>query len=137
LRAGLVFFVLLLGIISACSPAQPEQPATRRQWRGPVPLVSSEGLEQYARREIAQTVAFPRCIFIGTTPFRFAAVDAQPTGAPVPAGLQDTGYGLDRWRLLARPGLLAEQDTIFVSVRGSTGILGRYERLASAEAEGC
>jgi hypothetical protein len=95
---------------------------------GPSATVSSEGLTAYERREIAQRVTFPTCITAGGSTFRFAEVQTLPTGAPVPIGLFDTGYGLDRWRLLARAGLLEEQPELFVSARGSTGILARYPR---------
>jgi hypothetical protein len=125
--------LLLAAALAACSPSAPEESPARRAWRGPSPLVSSEGLTTYERREIAQRVTFPTCIFVGATSYRFAEVETLPTGAPVPVGLLDTGYGLGRWRLLARAGLLEEQEQIYVSVRGSTGILGRYDRLSAAD----
>jgi hypothetical protein len=128
-----ILCLYLAGVIVACSPSAPEESPARRAWKGPNPLVSSEGLTTYERREIAQNVVFPSCLSIGATAYRFGGVEMLPTGAPVPAGLSDTGYGLDRWRLLARGGSLEEEQEVFVSVRGSTGILGRYPRLPQGE----
>lgn len=132
-RLCAVLVLCVAGTLAACSPSAPKESAARRSWKGPAPLVSSQGITTYERREIAQSVSFPTCLIIGATNYRFADVEMLPTGAPVPAGLSDTGYGLDRWRLLARGGGLEAEDEVFVSVRGSTGILGRYPRLAQGE----
>lgn len=124
---------LLLALIVACSPALPAQSPAHRIWQGPTQAVSSVGLTFYERRELAQRVAFPTCITVSHVFFRFAEVQALPSGAPVPPGLLDTGYGRERWRLLAPAGALEEHAELFVSVRGSTGILGRYPRLPAGQ----
>jgi hypothetical protein len=127
MRVPVLLAVLAL-TVAACSPSTPAEDTGRRAWRGPAGNVSSAGITTYERREIAQKVSFPTCLTVDNASFRFAEVRPLPTGDPVPAGLLDTGYGLDRWRLLAAAGALAEQDTVFVSVRGSTGVLGVYPR---------
>ena len=98
-------------------------------WRGPTETVASQGITVYDRREIAQKVNFPTCITVGATAFRLERVRPVFSGDPVRASLLDTGYGLDRWRLLAPAGALDEQPMLFVTVAGSTGIMGEYPRL--------
>jgi hypothetical protein len=121
--------LLAAAVLAACSPSAPKQSAARRIWQGPTDTVASQGITTHERREIAQRVSFPTCITAGAATFRLEEIQSLPTGDPVPAGLLDTGHSLDRWRLLAPAGALDEQQAVFVSVRGSTGILGRYPRL--------
>lgn len=133
----LIAVVAAIGVMAALTgcgaPNTPVPSPERRVWRGPGELVASSGIVTVERREIAQKVAFPACIEIDGAPFRYERVRNEPTGAPVPTGLFDTGYGFDRWRLLARAGALTEQNDVYVTVRGSTGITGRYLRLPAGE----
>lgn len=78
----------------------------------------------YDRRELAQRVPLPSCLFVGDIAFRYQGVLR-----PEPPGLLPTGYALGRWRLLSPAGALAEQSRLFVTVLGSTGIAGEYVRL--------
>lgn len=103
----------------------------RRVWRGPDERVASRGVTVFDRREIAQKVNFPTCITAGSASFSVGQIDPLPSGDPVPPGLFDTGYGLDRWRLLAPAGALEDQRELFVTALGSTGILARYPRTTS------
>ncbi len=123
---------LLAGVLAACGSAgEPRPSADRRAWSGPSDTVASRGITTYDRREIAQKVDFPACITAGPSTFKFSGVRNVAAGAPAPAAVFDTGYGLDRWRLLAPSGALDAQAVVFVTVRGSTGIIGEYPRLAA------
>lgn len=119
---------MVLGLPAACGETPPRTPEERRAWQGPDNRVSSEGVVTYDRREIAQRVEIPACIFVQETRYGYSEVlGLEATQRLLPA-LFDTMYRLDRWRLQARPGALTEQSELFVTVLGSTGILGRYSR---------
>ena len=134
-RPGIVFpgvlLVLLAGLILSCGGGrEPETPAGRRVWAGPGETVASSGVTVYDRREIAQKVPLPVCLEVDTRRYRFARVEVLPVSAAgVPPGLFDTGYRLDRWRLWSPPGAVGDQDTLSVTVRGSSGIIAVYERV--------
>ncbi len=121
-----LLIVLLASLILAgCgAPGPPEPDASRRTWQGPGQAVASEGITIYDRRELAQRVPLPTCLFVGDVAFRYNGVLR-----PEPPGLLPTGYALDRWRLFSPAGSLAEQPRLFVTVLGSTGIAGEYVRL--------
>ncbi|MFN8557271.1 MAG: hypothetical protein U0531_07955 [Dehalococcoidia bacterium] len=128
--------LLFAALQAACgAPDAPRPSADVQTWRGPRVDVTSRGLITYDRREIAQKVTFPACIMVGAAAFRYRGVRPLASGAPVPPGLYDTGLSLDQWRLLARAGALDDQVEVYVTVRGSTGILGEYPRLS--EGQGC
>jgi hypothetical protein len=122
---------LLIGVLLAgCgAPGPPEPDASRRVWQGPGGAVASAGITIYDRRELAQRVPLPTCLFVGDTAFRYQGVLR-----PEPPGLLPTGYALDRWRLLSPAGALSEQQRLFVVVLGSTGIAGEYVRLPQGAA---
>lgn len=121
---------LLVALIAACgAPIVPTVSPETQVWSGPTTMVSSHGVTTYERREIAQTVPLPLCISIGTSEFKFDKVTQLAGSAAVPPGSFDTGYSLDRWRLLAPAGELAQQPTVYVSVLGSTGVIAHYQRL--------
>ena len=102
-------------------------------WEGPGDFVSSTGVITHERREIAQRVPVPACITVGEDRYRFVQVTPFAGGGTVPSGLNDTFFRLDRWRLWTRPGPLLGQPVLFVTIRGSTGILAEYERVAPGE----
>jgi hypothetical protein len=126
-----VLLISIGALLAACAPDQPEVPTGRRVWEGPSTAVASRGVTTYERREIAQQVPLPACISIGGQEFGFTDVSTFP--GVNPPGLTDTFYRLDRWRLWSRPGPLDGQPALFVTVRGSTGILAEYERLPDGE----
>lgn len=130
---AVVACLLLLLVACGCAPTEPKPPTGPRTWRGPTDTVASRGVTVYDRRTIAQKVNFPTCVAIAGAAFRLESVDPQPAGSPIPTGVFDTGYSLDRWRLLAAAGALSEQQTLYVTVGGSTGILGRYPRLPAGQ----
>lgn len=129
MRRTLTVALLAAALLAACAPTAPQATADRRTWRGPTDTVASEGITVYDRREIAQKVSFPTCITVGAAAFQFDNVRAVSSRDPLLAGLLDTGYSLDRWRLLAPAGALGEQRSVFVTVGGSTGIIAEYPRL--------
>lgn len=124
---GSALCVLLLWIL-ACAPTEPAPDPSRRVWRGPNDGVASQGITTHNRRELAQKVPYPTCLTVEGTAYRFDAVEPQRGSDLVPPGYINTGYYLDRWRLLTRDGALRDQATLYVSVAGSTGILGAYQR---------
>lgn len=124
--------LLLLAVVllPACGGGRvPEADPARRIWRGPTATVASEGITTYDRREIAQKVAYPTCIIAGTVSFRFADVSRTNTSYAVPPGLYESGYFLDRWRLLVSTGAPENQQKLYVSALGATGIIAEYPRL--------
>ena len=133
--AAVLCAVLLLAGCGSSPGAAPPASDERRNGSGPTNTVGSQALIPYERREIAQKVSFPECLAVGPTAFRFVGIRDLPTGAPVPVGLYDTGYRPDRWRLLAPAGALEDRPNLFVTVRGSTGIIAEYTRLPAGE--GC
>ncbi|MGH2588454.1 MAG: hypothetical protein ACRDJE_26330 [Dehalococcoidia bacterium] len=135
-RLGTVAFLpllLVLCVVLACAPSEPEAPTGRRVWVGPSSAVASTGVITYDRREIAQKVALPACISVGDDQYRFTQITTFSGGGVTPPGLNDTFFRLDRWRLWTRPGPLEGQPLVFVTVRGSTGIVAEYERVAAGE----
>ncbi len=127
LCAALALVAVALG---ACGgPGTPREDASRRLWRGPTETVFSEGVTVYDRRETAQKVSFPTCISVGATSYRFEVVRPVSGSQVVPAGLFESGYSLDRWRLLIPSGQVEDQPRLFVVVLGSTGIVAEYPRL--------
>jgi hypothetical protein len=129
MRALLAAAMLLsiMAIAGCTDTARPD--AGRRVWRGPTANVSSQGITTYERREIAQRVDFPTCILIGGATYRYDSVQAYATSDLIPPGLFDSGYSLDRWRLVSAFGPLDAQQTMFVTALGSTGIVAKYPRL--------
>ena len=123
----------LAALPAACGARPPEVSAERRAWQGPGDFVFSSGVTTYDRREIAQKVPFPTCIRVADDRYRFVQVTTLPANSPTPPGLFDTMFYLDRWRLWAGPGPLIGQPAVFVTVRGSTGILGEYSRITDGE----
>ncbi|MBI2759799.1 MAG: hypothetical protein HYX51_00025 [Chloroflexi bacterium] len=124
---------LIVSLMLGCSSvSKPE--AGRRVWRGPTANVSSEGITTYDRREIAQRVAFPSCITIMGLIYRFDSVRTTSGSAVIPPGYFDSGYFIDRWKLLTATGPLEQQQTVFVTALGSTGIVAQYPRAADARA---
>lgn len=117
----------------ACGSAEPKVETGTQVWDGPGDFVSSTGVTTYDRREIAQKVLFPSCVRIADDRFKFREVVPQ-AGSGNPPGLFDTMFRLDKWRLWTPPGAVIGQKTVFVTVRGSTGILGAYDRLADPSA---
>jgi hypothetical protein len=85
------------------------------------------------RREIAQQIAVPACISVGTDQYRFVQIEPFAGGGTNPPGLSDTFHRLDRWRLWTLPGPLVGRTQLFVTIRGSTGIVAVYERLPAGE----
>ena len=108
-------------------------PTERRVWEGPGDFVSSTGVVMHERREIAQKISLPACITVGEDRYRFAQVTPVAGGATVPSGLIGAFFRLDRWRIWTRPGPLVGQPVLFVTVRGSTGIIAEYQRVAPGE----
>jgi len=127
--SALIAALLLLG---ACGQAEPQSPTGPRTWEGG-DLVSSSGVIGYERREIAQKVSLPGCITVGGDRYRFAQVTPYEGGGATPPGLDNTYYRLDRWQLWKRVGPLEGQPTLFVTVRGSTGYVAEYRRVAPGE----
>jgi hypothetical protein len=115
--------------LAGCAPAEPTVPTERRIWDGPSATISSAGVVMYDRREIAQRVPLPACISVGDDEYQFTRVTMYPGPGGTPPGLNDTFYRLDRWRLWTRPGPLEGQPVVYLTVRGSTGIVAEYERL--------
>jgi hypothetical protein len=124
MRFVLIVLAAALTLISCGAPSAPLPDASRRTWQGPSESVASAGITIYDRRELAQRVPLPSCLFVGDAAFRFNGVLR-----PEPPGLLPTGYALDRWRLWSPAGALADQARLFVTVLGSTGIAGEYVRL--------
>ena len=127
---GALLLLAIAPLLGACGSPGPSVPVGRRVWDGPGDFVASRGVTTYDRREIAQKVPLPSCIEVGEAHYRFARVSPVPVSGAAPPGLLDTSFHLDRWRLWTRPGPLRDQPVLFVTVRGSTGILAEYERLA-------
>lgn len=128
------WLVLWSGIfVAACAPQQPEIPTERRVWEGPTQSVASSGVVRQERREIAQQIAVPACISVGPNQYRFVQITPFAGGGANPPGLNDTFHRLDRWRLWTQPGPLEGQTSLYVTIRGSTGIVAEYERLPSGE----
>ena len=123
--AVLATFGLGLMVVSSCAEVT-QTDASLRVWRGPTSLVRSSGATTFDRREIAQKVDFPSCLSVGAATYRFAGVERIDGGGATPPGNFDTAYYLDRWRLYQGPGSLESQQSVAVTVRGSTGIYGRY-----------
>ena len=124
-----ICLLLAATLLAACGSRQPETPAGRRVWEGPGNFVASTGVTTYDRREIAQKVPLPTCLEVGAARYRFAGVTQHEQRGGGPPGLIDTYFHLDRWRLYMRPGgALPEQPVLFVTVRGSTGIVAEYQR---------
>ena len=130
----LVWLLVFSGMtLAACAPEQPETPAERRVWEGPTNSVASSGVVRHERREIAQQITLPACISVGTDAYLSSRVEPFEGGGTNPPGLNDTFHRLDRWRLWTLPGPLEGQPTLFLTIRGSTGIVAVYERLPSGE----
>jgi hypothetical protein len=119
--------------VAACAPQQPDIPTVRRVWEGPTQSVASSGVIRQERREIAQQIAVPACISVGQSQYRFVQIAPFAGGGANPPGLNDTFHRLDRWRLWTLPGSLEGQANVYVTIRGSTGIVAEYERLPSGE----
>jgi hypothetical protein len=129
-RPGFLVWAVFAGVaavLAACADLPPEPPAVPRTWEGPGENVTSTGTTSYTRREIAQTVSLPVCIQVGPRAYRYARVSTFAGPGANPPGLFDSQYRLDRWRIWTRAGPLALQETLFLTVRGSTGILAEYE----------
>jgi hypothetical protein len=130
----LVWLVVWGGlVVAACAPGQPETPTERRVWEGPTQNVASSGVIRQERREIAQQIAVPACVSVGPSQYRFVQISPFAGGGANPPGLTDTFHRLDRWRLWSPPGPLEAQVKLFVTIRGSTGIVAEYELLPSDE----
>jgi hypothetical protein len=137
-RPGVAFCLVWLTIyagmfVAACAPSQPKIPVERRTWEGPTSSVASSGVVRQERREIAQQIAVPACISVGSNQYRFEQITPFTGGGTNPPGLNDTFHRLDRWRLWTEPGPLEGHAQLFVTIRGSTGIIARYERLPDGE----
>jgi hypothetical protein len=137
-RPGVAIWLVWLVVwscvfVMACAPRQPEIPTERRVWEGPTNSVASSGVVQYERREIAQQIAVPACISVGPDQYQFVQVTPFAGGGTNPPGLNDTFHRLDRWRLWTNPGPLEGRAELFVTIRGSTGIVAQYERLPAGE----
>lgn len=124
----------LLFLTASCGSREPETPAERRVWEGPGSFVASSGLVAYERREIAQKLDLPRCIEVGSDRYGFVDVTPISGGGATPPGLTDTFFRLDRWRIWTRGGPIQGQPALFVTVRGSTGIIAEYGRLPPGDA---
>jgi len=137
LSPGAVAFIAISAVISivvaSCGATEPTTPTERRTWEGPSSAVASTGVEIYERREIAQKVSLPACLSVGPVHYRFVRVTPFTGGGTTPPGLTDTFYRLDRWRLWIETGPPEGQERLFVTVRGSTGVLADYERLPLSE----
>jgi hypothetical protein len=121
-------------LLAACgTPSPPRLSPDRQVWNGPTDSVASHGITYYDRREIAQQVPFPVCITIDDASFKYDGAAPNPDYTPLPPGTFDTGYSLDRWRLVAPAGELAAQDKVYVTVLGSTGIAADYLRLPTGK----
>ena len=129
-RLTFVFLVFAGVACFACGSRDPEVPTGRRPWEGPGDAVASAGVVTHERREIAQRVIVPACLIVGADSYRFLQVTPFSGGGATPPGLTDTFYRLDRWRLWTRSGPPAGQGTLFVTIRGSTGIVAEYTRTA-------
>ncbi|MGD9890758.1 MAG: hypothetical protein AB7R89_03955 [Dehalococcoidia bacterium] len=130
----LVWLTLWSGVfVVACAPSRPEIPTERRVWEGPTNTVASSGVVHHERREIAQQIAVPACISVGSDQYRFDRIEPFAGGGTNPPGLNDTFHRLDRWRLWTDPGPLEGHAQITVTIRGSTGIVAQYERLPAGE----
>jgi hypothetical protein len=130
----LVWLTAWAGIfVAACAPQQPEIPTERRIWEGPTQNVASSGVVRQERREIAQQIAVPACIIVGQNQYRFEQITPFAGGGANPPGLNDTFHRLDRWRLWTPPGPLDGQVKLFVTIRGSTGIVAEYALLPAGE----
>jgi hypothetical protein len=138
-RPGVAVSALVLALasaflVTACGTPAPEIPTTRRAWEGG-DQVASEGVVIYDRREIAQRVPLPACITVGEDRFRFIGVTPF-AGGTAPPGLDPTLYRIDRWSLWKRPGPLEGQPVVYVTVRGSSGLLAEYHQVGVAESCG-
>lgn len=132
-RSGLrVCAVLLIFALvsAACGPTEPSPSPDRRAWEGSAGAVVSSGIITHERRELAQRLALPACIEAAGAAYRFTDVTPFPGAGETPPGLTNTFTRLDRWRLWSRTGQVVDQPVLYVTVRGSTGIVAAYERLA-------
>ena len=125
--------VVCAALLAACGSREPSTPTGRRVWEGPGDYVASSGVTTYERREIAQKVTLPACLSVLDDRYRFARVTPFSGGGTTPPGLVDSFFRLDRWRLWTRPGQVAGQPVLFLTIRGSTGIVAEYERVAPGE----
>lgn len=131
----LVVLVAVAAVALACgSRAAPGPTAERQTWDGPDARVSSVGLVIYDRREIAQKVPLPRCIAFGAEQYRFGGVLPETSGGTTPTGYLDTMYRLDRWRIYRKLGVPEPPDALYLTVRGSTGILAEYTTVPPGQA---
>ena len=130
--SALVVALLLGAMFAACGQAEPAVPTEPRLWEGGTE-VSSEGVVVHERREIAQKVPLPACITVEQDRYRFSGVTPYTGGGTTPPGLDSTFYRLDRWSLWKRPGPLRGQPSLFVTVRGSSGFVAEYRRVAAGE----
>lgn len=127
LSLGLFVTLCALVPLAACAPSPPAPNQGRQVWSGPGGNVASTGVTVYDRREIAQKVNLPSCLHVGEQRYFFSTVTRQPTTPP--PGLTDTMFTLDRWRLWSDPGQAEGAPRLYVTVRGSTGLLAVYERV--------
>jgi hypothetical protein len=121
--------VFLCALVAACGARGSDSSAERRTWEGPGAFVASTGTMTHERREIAQRVPIPLCIEVGDDRYQFTRVSTYSGAGLTPPGLTDTFFRLDRWRIWTRGGPIQGQPALFVTIRGSTGILAEYERL--------
>jgi hypothetical protein len=133
---GVAVSALVLALISAllaaaCGTPAPEIPTGRRSWDGGT-QVASEGVFMYERRELAQRVPLPACILVGEVRYLFREVTPF-SGGTSPPGLDPTLYRIDRWNLWKRPGPLEGQPSVYVTVRGSSGLLAEYQQVGAGE----
>lgn len=140
-RPGVCIFwlgvCLAFGAVAAAACGSREEPgptAARRTWDGPDARVSSTGLLTYERREIAQKVPLPQCLEVGSEQYRFNQVLPENSGGTTPTGYVDTMYRLDRWRIYRKVGATDPPAALYVTVRGSTGILAEYTRVPPSQA---
>jgi hypothetical protein len=136
-RPGVLISLALLTLASlslaACGPREPSVPGEQRAWEGPGNAVASSGAITYERREIAQKAPLPACITVNDDRYGFVQITPFAGGGSTPPGLTDTFYRLDRWRLWTRGGPPEGQESLFVTIRGSTGIVAEYARVAPGE----
>jgi hypothetical protein len=135
-RPGVAISALVVALLAAllatgCGSAEPETPTGRRRWEGGT-QVASEGVVTYDRREIAQRIPLPACITVGEDRYRYSGVTPF-AGGTSPPGLEPTFYRIDRWNLWKRPGALEGQPVVYVTVRGSSGLLAEYQQVGAGQ----